>query len=128
MIRSSGFLMLLVLHIFWLPSMPARAARHTLYTYELTFVSRVDVHGAAARRQARDERQVAASLQGIVNRKESQLYVFLVGDNARIDCYWLRRLQEPGEWLEKTPIKPLKDLLSALKHFSRSLRGDSGLG
>ncbi|MDQ2732326.1 MAG: hypothetical protein M3Y56_11750, partial [Armatimonadota bacterium] len=123
MIRSCGFLMLLVICFLLLPSMPAQAAHHLLYTCDLTALAHGNVDDPEFRRQAWDELEVAAAVQGIVNRTRPRLYLFLVGDHGKIDHYWLRRLQEPREWLEKTPIMSLSDTLSVVMRFRRQVRG-----
>lgn len=123
MLRLSVFLVLCLLCVLSLPTMPAHAAHNTLYTYDLTALSHGNVEDAAFRRQAWDELQVAASLQGIVNRNRPQLYLFLVGNGGQTDHYWLRRLQEPQEWLERSSLKPLPDILSVVTRFRHAVRG-----
>ena len=59
---------------------PVAAKTAPIATYDLTPLCLP----AVPRRRAWDEMQAVASLQGLVNRQRPRLYVFLVGDGAKI--------------------------------------------
>jgi hypothetical protein len=75
------------------------------------------------RRQAWDELQAVAALQGLVNRHGPRLYVFLVGDGAKIDHYWLDTLRTKGQWLAGRPLDPVSDVRALLQRFRGDYQG-----
>lgn len=101
--------------------MPSRAMAPTapLITCDLTPLCRADV----APSKAWDEMQAVAALQGLANRHDVRLYVFLVGDGAKIDHYWLNTLQEPSHWLAGRPQKPINDVMALIKRFRADCHG-----
>ena len=74
-----------------------------------------------ARRRAWDALQAASALQGIVNRRSPRLYVLLVGDDARLDRFWLDRLS--ATWAKGWARPRLDSLDAAVARFRTSVRG-----
>jgi len=74
----------------------------------------------ASRQERWDALHAASALQGLVNRKRPELYVLFVGDRARLDQYWLKRLQ--STWL-KNRTERLASLDDAIRRFRRSVNG-----
>lgn len=103
---------------------PVDASAKTLCTFDLTYTHKLDRAKPGDCRRIWDDTHFVTSIQGIVNRKEARLYVFLVGgENGSIDQYWLKRLREPGEWLEKYEIKSLPDMDSIVNQFRGDING-----
>lgn len=97
-------------------AMASGASAQVLVTYDLTRTTTAG--NAAMRRKDWDEQHVVAALQGLANRKEPRLYVFMVGKNGGIDRFWLNYLHEPGGWLEKYTIEPVNDLSTLVRRFA----------
>lgn len=112
---------------FWLAvaavGAQAQAAK-SLATFDLTYTLKLDAHDPAARRKIWDETHFVTSVQGLVNRKQPRLYVYLVGDeNGRVDRFWMERLRAPGSWLADWKLQPLPDLKSLVQKFRADIRG-----
>jgi hypothetical protein len=104
--------------------MSAEASPKTLCTYDLTYTLKLDRAKPDECRKIWDDAHFVTSLQGIVNRKAPRLYIFFVGGNdGSIDHYWLNRLREPGEWLEKYEINALPDLDALVRRFKGDING-----
>lgn len=97
----------------------AAAKAAPLVTYDLTPLCRPD----ESPKQAWDEMQAVADLQGLVNRNQPSLYTFLVGDGGKIDHYWLNLLQEKGHWLADRKLQPITGIMPLLAHFRKAYRG-----
>lgn len=97
----------------------AAAKAAPLITYDLTPLCGPDV----PRQQAWDEMQAVADLQGLVNRNQPGLYAFLVGDDGKIDHYWLNLLRENGHWLADRKLQPITGIMPLLAHFRKDYRG-----
>lgn len=76
---------------------------------------------ADSRRRSWDVLQAASALEGLVNRRDPRLYLLFVGDRARLDRYWLARLQKT--WLKDRPTVDVDALDQALTRFRRTVRG-----
>ncbi|MCC6730549.1 MAG: hypothetical protein IT208_14535 [Chthonomonadales bacterium] len=83
-----------------------------IYTYTLRH---------EATRDAYDEAAAAATIQGIVNRRQPTLY--LLSDRDRRPRYWLDLFARPGEWLHGREEKPLADLDALVRLAGRRLKG-----
>jgi len=77
--------------------------------------------GALTRAGSWDELQAATALQGIVNRKEPQLYVHFVGPEAKLDKYWQNRLDQT--WMKGWTHSTVPDLWAAISGFKSSIKG-----
>lgn len=103
---------------------PSEAAPKTLYTFDLCYTHKLDRSKPDECRRIWDDTHFVTSLQGIVNRKSARLYVYLVGgETGSIDKYWLSRMREPSEWLEKTAIKSIPDLDALVAQFKGDING-----
>lgn len=100
------------------------SAPQQINTFDLTYTLKLNPADPVQARAIWDQTHAVSALQGIVNRDVPRLYLYFVGgDNAAIDHYWMKRLQEPGEWLEKTELKPLPDLKSVWAAFKNDIQG-----
>lgn len=105
--------------------MTAEELAGTVVLYSLTHLHRIDTSDPRQRRQAWDELHLVTALQGIVNRYQPRLYVVFVGDDGQgsTDLHWLEYLRKPGEWLHRTKIEKVTDVLELVQRFRRSLNG-----
>ncbi len=119
---TNKYIALIVLLLLTGKLMPAHAAVKTapLLTYDQTPLRRPDV----PRHQVWDEMQAVAALQGLVNRHGPRLYVFFVGDGAKIDHYWLSTLQAKGQWLAGRPQEAVDGgIMPLIKRFRPAYHG-----
>ncbi|MES2461260.1 MAG: GxGYxYP domain-containing protein [Armatimonadota bacterium] len=111
-----------------LASEDAKAAdRQTLVTFDLTPTDEYDLTTDAGKNNNWAEVHLVAALQGIVNRKQAQLYVTYVSDDAKIpgwiDRFWLDHLRGPGGWLEARPLEPAGSLEALVTRFRSRIKG-----
>jgi len=92
-------------------------------TLDLYVLRTGDLIDPAQRRLVWDQLQAATTLQGVVNRREANLYLTLVGENCDIDKFWMEQMRAPGEWLAKRAVRPLADLDAALTTYRGHLKG-----
>lgn len=71
-----------------------------------------------------DHTHAMATLQGIVNRKYPQLYIFLV-ENAgiNIDRYWWNKYRQQGKWLAGRDTLAYPDIASVITAYQKQIRG-----
>lgn len=116
-------LCLLFLGGFMLPDPAHAAAAPPLVTCDLTPLLRRNIDSLAERRTAWDTLHLVAALQGLVNRDKAQLYVYLVGPDAKYDHYWLGKLRAPGQWLADREPESVADPLTLLTRFRKAFHG-----
>jgi hypothetical protein len=74
--------------------------------------------------RAWDYPHTLASLQGIVNRKEPQLYVlFVKNGNADIDRYWWNKYRAPGKWLAGRDTIVYKTIVEVISAYKKQIKG-----
>jgi len=94
----------------------------TLYTFDLTYTLKLDRSDPKQRRRIWDHAHFVSSLQGIVNRDGPRLYVYIIGsEDARVDRYWLMRLQE--DWLKGWKIEEIPSLEELVEKFGGEIKG-----
>lgn len=96
-----------------------------IVTYDLTHLHRIDVSDINQRRRAWDELHLLSALQGIVNRKRPQLYLFFVGEDGKgsIDRYWFEHLRRPGDWLSRVRVEQAQNVTELVQRFRRTING-----
>lgn len=101
----------------------AKTAPAPLVTCDLTPLLHQNTGALSDRRRVWDTLHFISALQGLANRDKSQLYVYLVGPDAKYDRYWLGKLRAPGQWLAGRNLVPEADPLALLTRFRKSVRG-----
>ena len=87
--------------------------------FDLSYTLQADLSTEAGLNTAWDDVHTVATLQGIVNRKEPNLFIFFVKENRYdIDAYWWNKYRAAGEWLfGKDTVKygTIEELIEAYK-------------
>ncbi len=95
--------------------------------FDMSSLNSTDMSSTAAVTAAYDQLHLVSSLQGLVNRNESALFVnFIKGDQfgpIDLDQYWLGKLQESGQWLAGRPLHTIPDLDALVQEFGSRARG-----
>ena len=110
-----------------------------LFTYDLTYTLKLDRQDPKQRRKIYDHSHFVSSMQGLVNRHEPRLYIFLMGpesagkdefwlrklppETPTIDHYWLRYLRDEDRWLEEYQLKAVPDLPTLVDKFKQDIHG-----
>lgn len=97
-------------------------AHPVVTTYDLTSVAKLRSSDAGERRRAWDELHAVSALEGIVNRRTAQLYVFLV-NGGEPDRFWLERMREKGDWLADAVLEPVASFDALIAKYRRSIAG-----
>ena len=99
----------------------------TLRTFDLTPVLRYDLKTVHGKNNAWAEVHLVAALQGLVNRKQPQLYIKYVGDDrlgpGGIDTFWLNLMRAKGGWLAQTKLQPVSTIEDLITVFRKEFRG-----
>ena len=98
---------------------PVQLSGSMLYTLDLRALRRPNVDDPNQTAESFDTLHCVACLQGIVNRKKPQLYIYY-GD---ADSFWLDKMRAKGAYLEHVRLMPLKSVEEALSAFAHSIRG-----
>ncbi len=77
---------------------PMQQARSKLYMLDLASLMQVNVDDPKDAANAFETLQIAAVLQGLVNRKKAQLYL----NYTAVDSFWLEKIRAKGAYLEHT--------------------------
>lgn len=121
-----AFLLLLGLLGLALVANPVAAADKRLATYDLADTLKLDRQNPQQLRRIWDEMHFVSSLQGIVNRQQPELYLFVVGSGEPgldIDRYWLDKFRSPNGWLADYTLDPVADLAELIRRFRSQIRG-----
>ena len=71
-----------------------------------------------------DDMHSIATLQGIVNRESSQLYIrFIEHNGVCIDDYWWNMYRKQGEWLADRDTIVLSNILDAINYYEDEING-----
>jgi GxGYxY motif-containing protein len=92
--------------------------------FDLTYTLQFDANDQTQVAAAWDHCHTASTLQGNVNREQPLLYFHYVNNGGiNVDDYWLDKMSEPGQWLEKRSRKDIPDLISLIKEYRRFIKG-----
>src|SRR5579884_3287747 len=110
-----------------------------LYTFDLTYTLRLNRDNPRDLRKIYDHSHFVSSLQGLVNRKQPRLYMFLMGPESAtqdmtwlpqlpsgtptLDHFWLRFLQQEDKWLANYRQESLPDCTPCLRRSRMKSRG-----
>ena len=111
---------------FLLTTGPLAAAEKTLATYDLGYTLKLDLQNPQQLRRIWDETHFVASLQGIVNRQQPELYLYLVGSGEGgldVDRYWLEKFRGKDGWLAQYTLSPVPDLPQLIRRFRSKIQG-----
>jgi len=111
----------------------------SLVTYDLTYTLKLDRSNPKQRRKIYDHSHFVSSLQGVVNRQEPRLYVFLMGpetagkdefwlrklpaETPTLDHFWPRYLREEDRWLAGYRLEAVADIPTLMDKFRRDIQG-----
>lgn len=92
--------------------------------YDLRYALRFNAQNPQEVAAAWDHVHAVATLQGIVNRREANLYVLFVESGGRcVDQYWLGRMSEPGQWLAGRKRAMVPNLAALIDRYKKSIKG-----
>lgn len=98
-----------------------QATAETVAVWDLTGIKKGAEGSIEARRASWDTLQAASALEGIVNRSRVRLYLRFVGDDGKLDGFWLNRLR--ATWLKNAEVMSIRSLDDAIWRFRYSLHG-----
>ena len=110
-------------------SMMVFAAEKTINTYDLTYLYKLDRSKLQEARRAWDEGHFVVTIQGIVNQKDPNLYIFFVGDsdenetNGQRDHFWFDKMTAKGDWMGDWEVNNIKNLNSLIDTFKEDIKG-----
>lgn len=91
---------------------------------DLRYTLRWDLKDPARVLQVWDHMHVAATFQGVVNRKAARIYYLYVERDGRcLDRYWLEKFQAPGEWLHDREIATYETLEELIAEYRDEIDG-----
>lgn len=97
---------------------------NTVVTLDLSSLNDLDVSIEENSIQLWDKMHVISTLQGIVNRKQPQLYIFYIeNQNINIDRYWWNKYRQSGKWISKANELVCNDIVSAVQYFKNKIKG-----
>lgn len=94
-----------------------------IYIYDLRSTLKINLDDSNQVNNAWDTCHAVATLQGLVNRSNPQLYLIYVDSQHKpgnVDEYWLDKCSRHGQWLYEVPkeeIKSLESLIETLRKF-----------
>ena len=116
--------------VFFIAAAPLRSAtEREIVTFDLEYARNVDRADPDSVRRSWDETLLAASLQGLANRKGPRLYLFYVKQwGVSIDRYWFELFRSPmpdgsDGWLAARPVHEAASLEELLDIFREDYRG-----
>lgn len=127
---------LLILTALLLSSMCFGQGKKSMDVYDMTYLTK-DLgevshnYSNIAKDPAKiwDEFHFMTSLQGLVNRKGTNLYVIFMGEefgddtNGHVDKYWLDLMTKKGEWLEGCNLNYVKTKRELIDKYKSSYKG-----
>lgn len=113
--------------MLWIMLMGAAAAHaqtRPIGMLDMNYTVSFNVHNADSVKIAWDHTHTMATLQGIVNRKYPQLYIFLVKNGSiDIDRYWWNKYRQQGRWLYGRDTVLYRDIVSLISAYRKDIKG-----
>ena len=96
----------------------------TITFLDLSHLREVRADDARACRLLWDELHCAATLQGVVNRREPLLYIdYVANEFMEVDRFWWDTCRRVGGWLYGRDTVACGDVVQAVERFADRLRG-----
>lgn len=96
----------------------------TITFLDLSHLREVRADDARACRLLWDELHCAATLQGVVNRREPLLYIdYVANEFMEVDRFWWNTCRSGGGWLYGRDTVACGDVVQAVERFADRLRG-----
>ena len=98
----------------------------TVVTFDMQYLNRLDANKKEDVRTIWEHVHTAATLQGIVNRKEPRLYLFYVeipNEGKNIDRYWWNKLRQSGKWLGRASVESVQSITDLVEKFKNDIKG-----
>ncbi|RZM28314.1 MAG: hypothetical protein EOO88_09440 [Pedobacter sp.] len=91
---------------------------------DMKYTLTTDVNDPQGLKTAWDDVHLAATLQGIVNRKEPLLYINLVQNgNVNIDSYWWNKYRGSGKWLNGRDTVLYPNIVELVNAYKTAVKG-----
>lgn len=98
----------------------AQADAQPVYYLDISNLNGLSLADPGEARKAWDTAHLAASIQGIVNRSESRLFLRFMPDP---DDFWFDHMKSDGQWLAGREVRTLNSVEELLKTFDSELKG-----
>ncbi|MGY4385822.1 hypothetical protein ACVWYN_002870 [Pedobacter sp. UYP24] len=99
-------------------------AKKHIRLFDLSYTLKSDFKDPKNVKTAWEDVHFVSSLQGIVNRNSSKLYVFFVANgDINIDKYWWNMYRKPAQWLYGADTTFYNDIISLVKSFRSDING-----
>ena len=108
--------------IIMLCGLSATSFSKTLNTYDMTRINKYLDGSREGVVKAWDELHFVVTIQGIVNRKEPNLYL-LYTQNGDIDRFWLEKMTKKGAFLHNWDVKEIPDMDTFLNKYLSKIKG-----
>ncbi len=98
---------------------PVQQSASKLYMLDLTELQKLNVDDPKEAAKGFETLQIAAVIQGLVNRERARLYVLFTG----VDQFWLDKMREKGGYLEHVELARLASIEEAIETFKGAIKG-----
>lgn len=110
--------------LFALGCVVPTAAPKSIDLYDLMYALEFDADNPQSVAAAWDHCHAVATLQGIVNRDEPNLYLrFVEWDGSHADDFWLKLMLSEDEWLEGCRVNRIATIEELFKKYRRQVNG-----
>lgn len=122
--RTQRFIQVSLVLILLTFSSIALAKDKPIGIFDLDSINSLDTNVESNIRTIWDYTHAVATLQGIVNRKEPQVYLFsIVNENINIDCYWWQKYRKPDQWLHGRDTIVYNNIADLIRAYRDEIQG-----
>ncbi|HKG08243.1 MAG TPA: GxGYxYP domain-containing protein [Pedobacter sp.] len=116
-------MMSLTITIIWQAELHAQNKK-TIALYDLGYTLKFNMKNEVNVHTTWDHAHTLATLQGVLNRKSPQLYLFFI-ENAgvSIDRYWWDKYRKQGKWLHGRDTLVYTDIVKLISSFKNEIKG-----
>lgn len=91
---------------------------------DLRYLTEYDLNEESKVKELWDIMHLTATLQGVVNKDEAELYINYVDkDGVWIDEYWWNKYREKGEWLAGREVVKVQSVEDAVLRYQKKIKG-----
>lgn len=116
---------IIICFLIFLIGISSTEGKNPITVLDLISLNDVDLKNKAEAARVWETLHTTATLQGIVNRENPQLYIrYVVNERGQnVDDYWWDKYRKPGEWLAERDTVAATDIVEVIRTYNKYING-----
>lgn len=123
-IYAFSYLIILLLSFIRCSVLEKNKIANPIVLFDLNYLNDLDLTNPQNAKTVWDHVHTLATLQGVVNRSEPNLYLFYIeNEGINIDRYWWNKYRQEGEWLNQVDTIVQQNIIDLIDLFKNDIEG-----